>query len=41
MIVLAFCLARRQELLRNAGIGFTVQAADIEETPLAGESARD
>jgi septum formation protein len=41
MIVLASASPRRQELLRNAGIGFTVQAADIEETPLAGESARD
>jgi septum formation protein len=28
-------------LLRNAGIAFTVQPADINETPLAGESPRD
>ncbi len=27
--------------MRNAGIPFTVQPADINETPLAGESARD
>jgi len=41
MIVLASASPRRQELLRNAGIAFVVQAADIDETPLAGESARD
>ena len=41
MIVLASASPRRQELLRNAGIPFTVQAADINETPLAGESPRD
>lgn len=40
-IVLASASPRRQELLRNAGILFTVQPADINETPLAGESARD
>jgi septum formation protein len=40
-IVLASASPRRQELLRNAGIPFTVQPADINETPLAGESARD
>jgi septum formation protein len=28
-------------LLRNAGISFTVQPADINETPLAGEFPRD
>jgi septum formation protein len=38
MIVLASASPRRQELLRNAGISFTVQPADINETPLAGES---
>lgn len=37
MIVLASASPRRQELLRNAGIAFTVQPADIDETPLAGE----
>ena len=41
MIVLASASPRRQELLRNAGIPFTVQAADIDETPLAGEAPRD
>jgi septum formation protein len=38
MIVLASASPRRQELLRNAGIAFTVQPADINETPLPGES---
>ena len=41
MIVLASASPRRQELLRNAGISFTVQPADINETPLPGESPRD
>jgi septum formation protein len=41
MIVLASASPRRQELLRNAGIRFVVQPADINETPLAGESPRD
>src|SRR5580700_3264043 len=41
MLVLASASPRRQELLRNAGIAFTVQPADIDETPRAGESARD
>jgi septum formation protein len=41
MIVLASASPRRQELLRNAGIRFTVQPADIDESPIAGESARD
>jgi septum formation protein len=41
MLVLASASPRRQELLRNAGIPFTVQPADIDETPLAGESPRD
>ena len=40
MLVLASASPRRQDLLRNAGIAFTVQAADIDETPLPGESAR-
>jgi septum formation protein len=40
MLVLASASPRRQELLRNAGISFTVQAADIDETPLPGESAQ-
>jgi septum formation protein len=41
MLVLASASPRRQELLRSAGISFTVQAADINETPLAGEGPRD
>jgi septum formation protein len=41
MIVLASASPRRQELLRNAGISFTVQPADINETPLPGETPRD
>jgi septum formation protein len=41
MLVLASRSPRRQELLRNAGISFAVQAADVDETPLAGESAHD
>jgi septum formation protein len=41
MLVLASASPRRQELLRNAGIAFTVQPADIDETPLAGEPPRD
>ncbi len=40
-IVLASASPRRQELLRNAGIPFTVQPAEIDETPLAGEAPRD
>ena len=41
MLVLASASPRRQEILRNAGITFTVQAADVDETPLAGEAPRD
>jgi septum formation protein len=41
MLVLASASPRRQELLRNAGIPFTVAPADIDETPLPNESARD
>jgi septum formation protein len=41
MLVLASASPRRQELLRSAGIAFTVEPADIVETPLAGESPRD
>ena len=40
-IVLASASPRRQELLRNAGIPFTVQPADINETALENESPRD
>jgi len=41
MLVLASASPRRQELLRNAGIPFTVCTANISELPHAGESARD
>jgi septum formation protein len=41
MLVLASASPRRQELLRNAGIPFRAQAADIDEAPIAGESAQD
>jgi len=40
MIVLASASPRRQELLRAAGIEFVVQPADVDETPLPGESAQ-
>src|SRR5215467_4114151 len=40
MLVLASSSPRRQELLRNAGFSFAVHAADVDETPLNGESAR-
>ena len=38
MLILASASPRRQELLRNAGIPFTARPADINETPLPGES---
>jgi nucleoside triphosphate pyrophosphatase len=41
MLVLASASPRRQDLLRSAGISFQVQPADVDETPLAGESARE
>jgi septum formation protein len=40
MLVLASASPRRQELLRNAGITFEVQPADIAEDSLPGESAK-
>jgi septum formation protein len=40
MLVLASASPRRQELLRNAGIAFEVQPADIPEDPLPGEPAK-
>ena len=39
-IILASASPRRQELLKNAGIEFTVQPSDIPEIPRAGESPR-
>jgi septum formation protein len=41
MLVLASASPRRQELLRNAGIPFTVFATNIPEEPQSGESGRD
>ena len=41
MLVLASASPRRQELLRNAGIPFTAQPANVDETPHAGESPRE
>jgi septum formation protein len=41
MLVLASASPRRQELLRNAGIAFAVQAANIDETPLPEETPTD
>jgi len=41
MLVLASASPRRQELLRNAGISFAVQPADVNETPLKNEGARE
>jgi septum formation protein len=41
MLVLASASPRRQELLRNVGIAFAVQPADIDETPLPGELPRE
>ena len=41
MLVLASASPRRQELLRNAGIQFEVQPANIPEAPHPGEGAKD
>lgn len=41
MLVLASASPRRQELLRNAGISFAVQPADVNETPLENEAPRE
>jgi septum formation protein len=41
MLVLASASPRRQELLRDAAISFTVQPANIDEEPLLEESPRD
>jgi septum formation protein len=39
MLILASASPRRRELLTQAGLAFTVEAADIDESPLAGEAA--
>jgi septum formation protein len=41
MLILASASPRRQELLRNAGIQFIVQPADVPESPLDGEPAKN
>jgi septum formation protein len=41
MLVLASRSPRRQEILRQAGIAFTVCAPQVDETPLAGEKPED
>jgi septum formation protein len=41
MLVLASASPRRQQLLRDAGISFTVEPANINEAPQDGESPRD
>lgn len=38
MLILASQSPRRAEILRQAGIPFTVRAANVDETPLKGES---
>ncbi|HYA18020.1 MAG TPA: Maf family protein [Bryobacteraceae bacterium] len=40
MLILASRSPRRAELLRAAGIDFTIRAADVDETPRPGESPR-
>ena len=39
MLVLASQSPRRSEILRQAGIPFTVRVADVDESVLAGETA--
>jgi septum formation protein len=39
MLILASASPRRRELLAQAGLDFTVEPADIDETPLPGETA--
>jgi septum formation protein len=41
MLILASASPRRQELLRNAGIAFEVQPANICEDPRPGEAAKE
>jgi septum formation protein len=41
MLILASGSPRRAELLRAAGIEFTIRIADVDETTLPGESPRD
>jgi len=41
MLVLASQSPRRSEILRQAGIPFTVRVAAVDETPLDGEKPQD
>ena len=41
MIILASASPRRQALLRQIGVRFRQQVAEVDETPLENESARD
>ena len=41
LLVLASASPRRKDLLAQLGLRFTVAAADIDETPMAGEIARN
>ena len=40
-IILASASARRQELLRQIGVRFTVRSQDIDESMRSGELAND
>ncbi|MFZ0734583.1 MAG: Maf family protein [Candidatus Sulfotelmatobacter sp.] len=40
MLILASASPRRKDLLRSAGISFTAQPADLDESPLPDETAR-
>ena len=40
MLILASASPRRQELLRNAGISFAIEPANVDETPIEGERPR-
>ncbi|MBM3816895.1 MAG: Maf family protein, partial [Actinobacteria bacterium] len=40
-LVLASRSPRRAAILRQLGIPFVVDSADVDETPLTGESPRD
>jgi septum formation protein len=41
MLVLSSRSPRRSEILRQAGIPFVIRPADVDETPIPGEPARD
>jgi septum formation protein len=40
-LILASASARRAEILRDAGISFSVMSSAVDETPIPGESAHD